>query len=184
MSRIGRKPIPVPDGVTVKVAGRTVTVKGPLGVLSLDAHPDMTVTCKKGDGEIRVSRPSDNRNHRALHGLTRSLIANMVEGVTKGFGKRLSIHGMGYSAKLEDGTLVLALGFSHPVKREPPPGVTVEVPSPAVIVISGCDKQQVGQFAAEVRAIYPPEPYKQKGIRYEGEVVRKKAGKTFVGGTV
>ena len=168
----------------MSVNGRTVRVKGPLGELTLEVHPDMMVTYEKGDSLIRVDRPSDERNHRALHGLTRSLIANMVAGVTQGFSKRLLIQGMGYSARVEDKALVLTLGFSHPVRCQPPPGVTVEAPTPTAIVVRGCDKQRVGQFAAEVRGVYPPEPYKQKGIRYEGEVVRKKAGKTFVGGAV
>ena len=184
MSRIGRKPIPVPPNVTVSLDGRTVAVKGPLGELTLEVHPEMRVAYDREAGLIRVMRPSDQRNHRALHGLTRSLIANMVEGVTRGFTRRLLINGMGYNARLEGETLVLNMGFSHPVRCEPPAGVKVEVPNPTTIVISGCDKQKVGQFAAEVRKVYPPEPYKQKGIRYEDEVVRKKAGKTFVGGGV
>lgn len=184
MSRIGNKPVPVPDGVTVKVEGRQVSVKGPHGDLSLAAHPDMTVTYDEKGGVITVARPGDARRHRALHGLTRSLIANMVEGVTTGFSKRLLITGVGYGAKLNGDALVLTLGFSHPITRTPPKGITVEVPNPTTIVIRGCDKQAVGQFAAEVRGIYPPEPYKQKGVRYEGEKVRRKAGKTFVGGAV
>jgi len=182
MSRIGKKPILVPAGVDVAVNGRAVKVEGPKGQLTLDVHPDMTVTYDAGDRMIHVARPTDNRQHRALHGLTRSLVANMVEGVTAGYAKRLLIRGTGYNAKLDGKALVLTVGFSHPVRLEPPAGVSVELPNPTTIVISGCDKQAVGQFAADVRRVYPPEPYKQKGIRYEGEVVRKKAGKTFVGG--
>ena len=183
MSRIGKKPIPVPAGVTVTVAGQQVSVKGPKGELSLEAHPEMAVAYDRAAGTVTVSRPSDGRDHRALHGLTRSLIANMVEGVTKGYERRLTIHGVGYGAKIDGRTLLLTVGFSHPVKCPPPAGITVLVPNPTTVSIQGCDKQKVGQFAAEVRKVYPPEPYKQKGIRYEGEVVRKKAGKTFAGGT-
>jgi large subunit ribosomal protein L6 len=183
MSRIGKKPIPVPAGVTVTVGDGRVAVKGPKGELALAVHPAMRVAHDRAAGALIVSRPSDARDHRALHGLTRSLIANMVEGVTRGYTKRLTIHGVGYGAKLEGKALLLSVGYSHPVRCEPPTGVKVEVVNPTTVAVSGCDKQAVGQFAAEIRRVYPPEPYKQKGIRYEGEVVRKKAGKTFVGGT-
>ena len=183
MSRIGKKPIPVPAGVTVTVAGKKVSVKGPKGELALDVHPAMSVAYDQAAASIAVTRPSDARDHRSLHGLTRTLIANMIEGVTKGYERRLTIHGVGYGAKLEGKTLLLTLGFSHPVKCPPPAGITIACPNQTTVSVTGCDKQKVGQFAAEIRKVYPPEPYKQKGIRYEGEAVRKKAGKTFVGGT-
>jgi len=182
MSRIGKKPVPIPAGVTVAVNGRAVTAKGPKGELTIEVHPEMVVTVDRGAGVVCVARPSDVANHRALHGLTRSLVANLVEGVHQGFTKRLLIQGVGYNARLDGRDLVLTVGFSHPVTRTPPKGVDVEVTNPTTIVVSGCDKQAVGQFAAQVRVVFPPEPYKEKGIRYEGEVVRKKAGKTFVGG--
>jgi large subunit ribosomal protein L6 len=175
MSRIGRMPIPIPSGVEVKVEGAHVTVKGPKGTLEQDVHPEMTVAVD--DGNVVVSRPSDERDHRALHGLTRSLVANMVEGVTNGYAKTLEIQGVGYRAALKGSNLEIAVGFSHPVVVEPPQGVSFEVPQPTRIVISGTDKQLVGQIAANIRAIRKPDPYKGKGIRYTGEYVRKKAGK-------
>ena len=168
-------PIPIPSGVEVKVEGARVTVKGPKGTLVQDVHPEMSVAVD--DGNVVVSRPSDERDHRALHGLTRSLVANMVEGVTNGYAKTLEIQGVGYRAALKGSNLEIAVGFSHPVVVEPPQGVSFEVPQPNRIVISGTDKQLVGQIAANIRAIRKPDPYKGKGIRYTGEYVRKKAGK-------
>lgn len=176
MSRIGRQPIDVRQGVEVKLDGLRLTVKGPRGQLEFDHHEDMTV--KIEDGVIRVERPSDVRQHRALHGLTRSLIANMVEGVTDGFKKSLEIHGVGYKAEKKGNGIKLTLGFSHTIDFEPPKGVNIEVPAPTQIVVEGMDKQAVGQAAAEIRSFRPPEPYKGKGIRYVGEHVRRKAGKT------
>jgi large subunit ribosomal protein L6 len=175
MSRIGRMPIPIPSGVEVKVEGARVMVKGPKGTLEQEMHPAMTVAVD--DGNVVVTRPSDERLHRALHGLTRSLVANMVEGVTNGYAKTLEIQGVGYRAALKGSNLELAVGYSHPVVVEPPKGVSFEVPQPTRIVISGTDKQAVGQIAANIRAIRKPDPYKGKGIRYAGEYVRKKAGK-------
>ena len=176
MSRIGRQPIDVRQGVEVKLDGLRLTVKGPKGQLELNHHEDMTV--KIEDGVIRVERPSDVRQHRALHGLTRSLIANMVEGVTDGFKKSLEIHGVGYKAEKKGNGIKLTLGFSHTIDFEPPKGVNIEVPALTQIVVEGMDKQAVGQAAAEIRSFRPPEPYKGKGIRYVGEHVRRKAGKT------
>jgi large subunit ribosomal protein L6 len=175
MSRIGKQPIEIPGGVTVDVSGETVSVKGPNGALSQRVSPDMRVTV--ADGEVRVERPSDQREHRALHGLTRSLIANMVEGVTKGFEKRLEIQGVGYRAALSGKDIELQVGFSHPVAFPAPEGIEFEVPAPTRITVRGIDKQLVGETAARIRRIRKPEPYKGKGIRYEGEYVRKKAGK-------
>jgi large subunit ribosomal protein L6 len=179
MSRIGRQPITVPPEVDVSVDGSRVAVKGPRGSLEQSFHPDMRIVLE--DGTIRVERPSDERLHRSLHGLTRSLIANMVEGVTNGFEKRLEIVGVGYRAALKESDLELALGFSHPVVFRAPPGIEFEVPTPSRITVRGNDKQQVGEVAAEIRKIRKPEPYKGKGIRYEGEYVRKKAGKAAKG---
>ena len=179
MSRIGKQPIGIPDGVTVEVRGGVVTVQGPGGELSQRVDRDMKVTVE--DGEVRVERPSDEREHRALHGLTRSLIANMVEGVTKGYEKRLEIQGVGYRAALKESDLELQVGFSHPVTMVPPAGIEFEVPAPNRIVVKGIDKQLVGEVAANVRKVRKPEPYKGKGIRYEGEYVRKKAGKAAKG---
>lgn len=176
MSRIGRQPIDVRQGVEVKLDGLRLTVKGPKGQLEFDHHEDMTV--KIEDGVIRVERPSDVRQHRALHGLTRSLIANMVEGVSDGFKKSLEIHGVGYKAEKKGNGIKLTLGFSHTIEFEPPKGVNIEVPALTQIVVEGMDKQAVGQAAAEIRSFRPPEPYKGKGIRYVGEHVRRKAGKT------
>jgi large subunit ribosomal protein L6 len=179
MSRIGKQPIVLPEGVEVGIEGSRVTVKGPRGSLEQTFHPDMRIQLE--DATLRVERPSDERSHRSLHGLTRSLIANMVEGVTAGFEKRLEIVGVGYRAALKDSDLELALGFSHPVRFPAPSGIEFEVPAPNRIVIRGIDKQQVGEVAAEIRKIRKPEPYKGKGIRYEGEYVRKKAGKAAKG---
>jgi large subunit ribosomal protein L6 len=175
MSRIGKQPIEIPGGVTVEVSGETVNVKGPNGELSQRVSPDMRVTVS--DGEVRVERPSDQREHRALHGLTRSLIANMVEGVTKGFEKRLEIQGVGYRAALTGKDIELQVGYSHPVPFPAPEGIEFEVPAPTRITVRGIDKQLVGETAARIRRVRKPEPYKGKGIRYEGEYVRKKAGK-------
>jgi large subunit ribosomal protein L6 len=175
MSRIGRKPITIPSGVEVNVSGSDVRVKGPKGILELRAHPEMSV---KVEGvEINVQRPTDQRFHRSLHGLTRTLIANMVEGVTNGYVKNLDIVGVGYRAALKGSDLELALGFSHPVTVKAPEGITFEVPQPTRIVVSGADKQLVGKIAADIRAIRSPDPYKGKGVRYSGEHIRRKAGK-------
>jgi large subunit ribosomal protein L6 len=175
MSRIGRKPIEVPSGVNVSVSPGRVIVSGPLGELTQDIPARISV--EQENGELLVKRPTDRGPDRALHGLARTLVANMVEGVTKGFQKRLEIQGVGYRAALRGTTLELNVGFSHPVTIEPPKGVEFEVPSPTSIVVKGTDKQQVGQVAADVRRVRPPEPYKGKGIRYEGEYVRRKVGK-------
>jgi large subunit ribosomal protein L6 len=176
MSRVGRSPIPVPSGVEVRVADRHISVKGPKGTLERDLPADMTV--RQDDGVILVERPDDERRHRALHGLTRSLVNNMVVGVTEGYRKELEIVGVGYRATAQGpNRLELALGFSHPVSVDAPEGITFEVPSPTRVVVAGNDKQAVGQVAADIRRIRPPEPYKGKGVRYAGEVVRRKAGK-------
>lgn len=175
MSRIGRSPIAVPAGVTVKVDGNVVSVKGPKGELSRAIPQDMTLDIS--DSEILVKRPSDEKQHRSLHGLTRTLVANMVTGVTKGFSKTLEITGVGYRAAKAGTKLNLTLGFSHPVEVEPPQGLTIDVPAPNRIVVSGIDKESVGALAAKIRSYREPEPYKGKGVRYEGEVVRRKVGK-------
>ena len=180
MSRIGRKPIAIPAGVTVKVEDHLVTVKGPKGELKQQIHPDMTVAV---DGSvITVTRPSDDKEHRALHGLTRSLIANMVEGVTNCFKKELDVNGVGYRVQKQGKNLVMNLGFSHQVTVPEIDGITIDVPGPNTIIISGPDKQKVGQFAAEVREKRPPEPYKGKGIKYVDEVIHLKEGKAGKGG--
>ena len=179
MSRIGRKPIVIPAGVEVKVDGQTVTVKGPKGTLTKIFHPNMEI--KVEGAEIKVERPNDEQLNRSLHGLTRTLVANMVEGVSKGFSKELDVIGVGYRVQKQGKELVMNLGFSHKVIMPEVPGITIDCPSANKIVISGPDKQQVGQFAAEVREKRPPEPYKGKGIRYTGEYVRKKEGKTGKG---
>jgi large subunit ribosomal protein L6 len=175
LSRIGKQPIELPAGVSVSLDPGRVMVNGPLGELR-QAVP-MRIKVEQGDGQILVTRPTERGEDRALHGLTRTLIANMVEGVTKGFEKRLEIQGVGYRGVLRGSALELNVGFSHSVVIEPRPGITFEVPAPNQIVVKGIDKQQVGQTAAEVRAVRPPEPYKGKGIRYEGEYVRRKVGK-------
>jgi large subunit ribosomal protein L6 len=179
MSRIGKQPIAVPGEVEVAVDGTTVSVKGPRGSLEQTFHADMLIRLE--DSTLRVERPSDERLHRSLHGLTRTLVANMVEGVTKGYEKRLEIVGVGYRAVLKGADLELALGFSHPVAVLAPPGIEFEVPATNRIVVRGIDKQLVGEVAAKIRKIRKPEPYKGKGIRYEGEHVRKKAGKAAKG---
>lgn len=175
MSRIGRKPIPIPSGVDVTLSGNHITVKGPKGTLQQDLPRDMII--KNEDGTIMVERPTEQRQHRSLHGLTRSLIANMVQGVTEGYKKDLEIQGVGYRAAAKGKDLEFALGFSHPVTVTAPEGISFEVPAPTKITVSGADKQAVGQVAAEIRALRPPDAYKGKGIRYAGEFVRKKAGK-------
>jgi large subunit ribosomal protein L6 len=179
MSRIGREPIAIPDGVNVELEGSRVTVNGPGGALHQEVSPELKVTVD--DGTVRVERPSDERHHKALHGLTRTLIANMVEGVTKGFEKRLEIQGVGYRAALRGSDLELQVGYSHPVEFPAPEGISFEVPAPNRIVVRGIDKQLVGETAARIRKVRKPEPYKGKGIRYEGEYVRKKAGKAAKG---
>jgi large subunit ribosomal protein L6 len=179
MSRIGKQPITLPSGVKAQVAEGKVRVEGPKGKLELQFHRNMKVQLDDGAKAIRVSRPDDERLNRALHGLTRSLIANMVEGVTKGFEKRLKIEGIGYQARLDKKALVLTVGYANAVTMNPPDGVTVELTDPTTILVKGPDKQKVGQFAAEVRRVRKPEPYKGKGIRYEKEQVRRKEGKSF-----
>ena len=175
MSRIGRKPISVPESVTIDVSPGRVSVKGPKGELAQDLSADMKV--EQSDGVLTVARPTDRGEHRALHGLTRSLIANMVEGVTDGFEKRLEIQGVGYRAQLKGKNLELALGYSHPVSIEAPEGIEFEVPQQTEIIVRGIDKQLVGQVAADIRKRRPPEPYKGKGIRYRDEHVMRKVGK-------
>jgi large subunit ribosomal protein L6 len=175
MSRIGRQPIELPAGVSVSLSPGRVMVNGPLGELTQQVPTRMKV--EQENGSILVTRPSERGEDRALHGLTRSLIANMVEGVTSGFQKRLEIQGVGYRAALRGTDLELNVGFSHPVVLKAPQGITFEVPTPTEVIVKGIDKQQVGQTAAEVRKVRPPEPYKGKGIRYEGEYVRRKVGK-------
>ena len=177
MSRIGKKPVMIPANVTVDIAaGNAVTVKGPKGTLTQTLHPDMLI---KVDGNaVIVERPDEEHLHKSLHGLTRTLINNMVEGVEKGYSKELEVNGVGYRAEKKGNQLVMRLGFSHEIFMDEIPGITVEVPSPNKIIIRGIDKQVVGQFAAEVRGKRPPEPYKGKGIKYVDEVIRRKVGKT------
>ncbi len=179
MSRIGRKPITIPAGVEVKVNGNEVFVKGPKGELKDTFNADMAIALE--GNEIIVTRPSDNKEHRALHGLTRTLIANMVEGVANGYSKTLEVNGIGYRAQKQGKNLVMNLGYSHQVIMEETNGITIEVPNPNQIIISGADKQKVGQFAAEVREKRPPEPYKGKGIKYADEHIRRKEGKAAKG---
>ncbi|MBM6897089.1 50S ribosomal protein L6 [Pseudoflavonifractor capillosus] len=177
MSRIGRAPIAVPAGVEVSIAdNNVVTVKGPKGTLVEQFHPNMTIAL--ADGVVTVTRPNDLKENRALHGLTRTLVSNMIVGVTEGYKKSLDVNGVGYRVALEGGKLVMNLGFSHQVIMEAPEGITIEVPNQNQIVIAGYDKQLVGQFAAKVREKRPPEPYKGKGIKYSDEVIRRKVGKT------
>ncbi|HEV2359367.1 MAG TPA: 50S ribosomal protein L6 [bacterium] len=184
MSRVGRQPIVIPAGVDVAVTDRTVRVKGPKGALERTVHPDIAVAVADAPGSpagagrrITVSRPTDDRFHRALHGLTRALIANMVRGVTQGYEVQLEIQGVGYRAQKQGKKLSLQLGFSHPVELDPPDGITLDAPAPNRIVVSGIDKEAVGQMAAGIRALRKPDPYKGKGVRYAGERVRRKAGK-------
>jgi len=175
VSRIGKQPIAVPDGVEITIEPDRVRVKGPKGELEERVASDIEV--QRDNGQIVVTRPTDRGEHRALHGLTRSLIANMVEGVTNGYEKRLEIRGVGYRAQLQGAKLVLALGYSHPVEMDAPGGIEFEVPTPTRIVVRGISKQMVGEVAAKIRKQRPPEPYKGKGIRYEGEYVARKVGK-------
>jgi large subunit ribosomal protein L6 len=180
MSRIGRQPVPMPANVKVSVADSTIQVEGPKGKLSLNYRSEIDVKVDEAGRQVLVSRGDDERQTRALHGLTRSLIANMVEGVTNGYTKKLEIVGVGYQAQLKGAnTVALQVGFANQIVLQAPPGVSVVVPDATHVTISGTDKQAVGQFAAVVRKVRPPEPYKGKGIRYEGEVVRRKAGKAF-----
>ena len=176
MSRIGKKPVAVPKGVTVTLSGNSVSVKGPKGELARTFHPEMSLVME-GDN-VTVSRPSDETRHKALHGLSRTLLANMVEGVTQGYKKTLEIQGVGYKAETKPFGLQLSLGFSHPVQYKAPAGIKFAVENNTVVKIEGADKEMVGQVAAELRNMRPPEPYKGKGIRYQGEQVRRKAGKT------
>lgn len=176
MSRIGKLPVKIPQGVEVNVQGNTVMVKGPKGSISREFHRDMKI--RREDSAIIVERPSDDNLHKALHGLTRSLINNMVNGVTAGYEKKLSLEGVGYRAAKQGNKLVLTVGYSHPVEIEPPKGIEFEVPAPNKISVKGVDKELVGLMAANIRKVREPEPYKGKGIRYEDEVVRRKVGKT------
>lgn len=176
MSRIGRKPVTVPKGVTVQLQGHEVAVKGPRGELRRRLHPEMQIALDKD--QFTVARPSEEKRHKALHGLTRTLVQNMVEGVSKGFSKTLEIQGVGYKAEAKPYGVNLIVGFSHPVKYEAPKGIKISVDNNTVVKIEGADKELVGQVAAELRSVRPPEPYKGKGIRYQGEQVRRKAGKT------
>jgi large subunit ribosomal protein L6 len=175
MSRIGRAPIAIPTDVDVTIAGANVSVKGPKGSLALDVHPNMQI--KVEDGVMTVTRPDDTGTNRSLHGLTRTLLSNMVTGVTTGFQKKLEIQGVGYRASKKGDDLEILVGYSHPVVVTPPENIEFEVPVPTQILVRGIDKQRVGQVAADIRSIRSPEPYKGKGIRYEGEVVRRKVGK-------
>lgn len=176
MSRIGKKPVTVPKGVNLDLQGSTVAVKGPKGELRRTLHPEMKLTLD--DGTLTVERPSEDKRHKALHGLTRTLVQNMVEGVSKGFTKTLEIQGVGYKAEAKPYGVNLIVGYSHPVKYEAPKGIKITVENNTVVKVEGADKEVVGQVAAELRSVRPPEPYKGKGIRYQGEQVRRKAGKT------
>lgn len=176
MSRIGKKPVEVPGGVTISLDGTLMTVKGPKGELKRDLHPDMKINIE--ENVITVERPSDNKEHRALHGTTRSLISNMVEGVTKGYERALELIGVGYRATKSGQKLVLNVGYSHPVEIVPEQGIEIEVPSNTKVIVKGIDKERVGAIASNIRSVRLPEPYKGKGIRYEGEYVRRKEGKT------
>lgn len=176
MSRIGKMPIAIPAGVEVAIDGQIVNVKGPKGQITKEFHKDMII--KREDSQIVVERPSDDKLHRSLHGLTRTLVSNMVEGVTNGFQKGLELSGVGYRAAMQGKKLVLTVGYSHPVEIEPEAGLEVEVPVPTKIIVKGIDKEQVGALAANIRKVREPEPYKGKGIKYEGERIRRKVGKT------
>ena len=178
MSRVGKLPITIPEGIEVIKEADTVLVKGKTGELKEKIHPDMKIIME--EKEIRVERPSDNRQHRALHGLTRTLIQNMIIGIKDGYEKKLEIVGVGYRAELKNKALIMNLGFSHPIYMIPPEGITIEVPAPNQVIVKGIDKQLVGQVAAKIRSFRPPEPYKGKGVKYENEYVRRKAGKTTV----
>jgi large subunit ribosomal protein L6 len=181
MSRIGRRPIPLPKGVTASLAGNTVAIKGPKGELTFAVHAELGV--KLEGTEVIVTRPSDSTWHKSLHGLSRTLVANMVEGVTKGYEKRLEIVGVGYRAETKPWGVALVVGYSHPVEFKAPAGIKITADQPTVVRVSGSDKELVGRVAAEIRGVRPPEPYKGKGIRYTGEHVRRKAGKTGAGAT-
>jgi large subunit ribosomal protein L6 len=176
VSRIGKQPVPVPKGVTVEIAGSRITVKGPKGELKRSLHPSMKVAL--ADGQVSVQRPDDQERHKALHGLSRTLVANMVEGVANGFERVLEIQGVGYRAETKGKALTLVVGLSHPVTIQAPESVTLTVENNTIVKVAGPDKELVGQVAAEIRSVRPPEPYKGKGIRYQGERVRRKAGKT------
>ena len=193
MSRIGKQPVAIPAGVKVSVASNLVKVEGPKGKLELTSHPQMQVSYDEDKKAINVVRPADDRLNRSLHGLTRSLIKNMVEGVVKGYEKKLLIEGVGYQARMDKKAVVLTVGYANQIRKDPPEGVTVDVADPTgkalkpgdpgtLIIVRGADKQKVGQFAAEIRASRKPEPYKGKGIRYENETVRRKEGKSFTSG--
>jgi large subunit ribosomal protein L6 len=175
MSRIGKRPVAIPKGVTVTVNGSVVKVKGPKGELERTFHPDITVALD--DTQVQVTRPSDEPNHRALHGLSRTLVANMIEGVSSGFSKTLELVGVGYKAEVRPYGLQLALGYSHPIEYKAPAGIKLSAPAPTQIVVEGANKEVVGQVAAELRSLRPPEPYKGKGVKYQGEQIRRKAGK-------
>ena len=179
MSKIGKKPVPVPDGVQVTLSQGTITTKGPVGELSFAYHASMKVEYDSDAKEVVVSRPNDERKNKALHGLTRSLINNMVTGVKEPFVKKLEITGVGYNAQLAGQELRLQVGYANTISLTVPKGVSCECPTPTEVVVKGADKQKVGQFAAEIRSVRPPEPYKLKGIKYQGEYVRRKAGKAF-----
>jgi large subunit ribosomal protein L6 len=176
MSRIGKRPVPLPKGVTATIAGHTITLKGPKGEISRTVHPELSLALE--NDEVAVRRPSDEPRHKALHGLTRTLVANMVEGVTKGFTRGLEIQGVGYKAEVKPFGVQLVVGYSHPVPYHAPQGIKISVDGNVQVRVEGVDKELVGQVAAELRSIRPPEPYKGKGIRYVGEQVRRKAGKT------
>jgi large subunit ribosomal protein L6 len=180
VSRIGKKPIPIPKGVTVKIGVGVITVTGPKGELNIAVHPNVTVAVQ-GE-EILVTRHNDIGLNRSLHGLTRALIANLVKGVTEGFTRKLELVGVGYRAEIKEKVLQLALGFSHPIVFRAPEGIKVEAPTQTTIIVSGIDRQLVGLVSAKIRSLRPPEPYKGKGVKYEGEVIRRKAGKTAAGG--
>ena len=175
MSRIGKQPVPVPAGVTVTLEGNHLRVKGPKGELARSLHPEMII--EQGEGQLEVKRPSDESMHKSLHGLTRSLVANMVEGVTKGYQKTLEITGVGYKAEVQPYGLKLSLGYSHQIEYKAPAGISLTAPNPTTVVVQGASKELVGQVAAEIRSLRKPEPYKGKGVRYAGENIRRKAGK-------
>jgi large subunit ribosomal protein L6 len=182
MSRIGKQPVVIPGGVKVQIEGTKVRVEGPKGKLEFEPHPQMKVAYDEQKKVLQVTRPGDDRESRSLHGLTRSLINNMVQGVSKGYEKRLKIEGIGYQARMDKKAVVLTVGYANVITHAPPEGISVELPDPTTIVVRGADKQKVGQFAAEIRASRKPEPYKGKGVRYENEVVRRKEGKSFTSG--
>ncbi len=178
MSRVGKKPVPITDGAKVSLSGSTIEVEGAKGKLTFDCRPEITVEVNEGDKEVVVSRHNDERTSRELHGLTRAVIANMIEGVTKGYEKKLEIVGVGYLAAIQNGVLQLRVGYANELHRKIPDNLTVTCPDQTHVVIQGCDKQSVGQFAAEIRSLRKPEPYKGKGVRYQGEQVKIKAGKS------